>query len=97
MNRVEFLQRLHIVLERIETERQRRQAGQDGPGTVAELEYIRQELAGVGQMVASGALPPRDQRWIASSRIVTDTWSPDDVLGENIAYLARIYREEALT
>lgn len=90
----EFLAELRPVLQQISFELNQRQSGMPGVGTIGELEYIRNELATIEAKAASGTLPPVGERWLASARIVTDTWPNDSELGSDICALASKYRRQ---
>ena len=90
----EFVAELRAVLQAVTVELSRRQAGVPGAGTVAELELIRNELVEVEAKAASGSLPAQGQRWLAASRIVTDTWPNHSELGNCIVGLATKYRHQ---
>ncbi|HEY0605596.1 MAG TPA: hypothetical protein VGD58_21920 [Herpetosiphonaceae bacterium] len=90
----EFVSELRAVLQAVTFELSQRQAGVPGAGTVGELELIRNELVEVEAKAASGTLPPHGQRWLAASRIVTDTWPNNSELGNRIVGLATKYRHQ---
>lgn len=90
----EFLAELRSVLQAVTFELRQRQAGMPDAGTIGELELIRNELVEVEAQAVSGTLPPSGQRWLAASRIVTDTWPNDNELGNRIVGLATKYRRQ---
>lgn len=89
-----FVAELRVVLQAVAAELSQRQAGVPGAGTVGELELIRDELAEVEAKADAGTLPPSGQRWLAASRIVTDTWPNHSELGNRIVGLATKYRHQ---
>ena len=89
-----FVAELRALLQAVTFELSQRQAGVPGAGTVGELQAIRDELAEVAAKADAGTLPPHGQRWLAASRIVTDTWPNDSELGNQIVGLASKYRHQ---
>jgi hypothetical protein len=90
----QFLDELRPILRQVSFELSQRQAGMPGVGSIGELELIRNELAELESRAKSGTLPPSGQRWLAASRIVTDTWPSDSDLGDQICGLGTKYRRQ---
>ena len=76
----QFLAELRGLLTDVEKELANRESGQAGVGTAEELLYIRDELVDLEARVTSATISPVNERWFASSRIVTDTWPFDNTL-----------------
>jgi hypothetical protein len=88
-----FLVELRGVAASLRSELLQRQQGVPGPGTIDELQAMLRELSEVEGRVMTDSLPPPEQRWLAGSRIVTDTWPNDSELGDRICKLANLYRK----
>jgi hypothetical protein len=89
-----FLKELRNLMQEVSEQLMRRQAGNPGTGTVDELRFILKELSEIEKRAASGKLPPSGDRWLASTRIVTDTWPHDSQLGERICAVADLYQRK---
>jgi hypothetical protein len=90
----QFLAELRPVLHEVRDELRQREAGMPGVGTIGELHAIQNELSEIEAQALAGTLPPGGQRWLAASRIVTDTWPHESTLGDNICALATKYRKQ---
>ena len=90
----QFLAELRALLSDVEKELANRESGQPGVGTAEELTYIRDELVGVEARIASGRIPLPKHRYLASTRIVSDTWPFNSALGERICRLADLYQRK---
>lgn len=89
-----FLPELQQVIAEVAAQLTRRQAGVPGDGTVGELRLIQDELKALEARVSQGQLPPRGQRWLGATRIITDTWSFDSALGKQILHVADLYKRK---
>lgn len=69
-----------------------RRAGDPGDGTVRELEYILECLEALRREVRSGQLPPKESRSWGPGRVVTDTWSHGNPLGDLLCRIGTYYR-----
>jgi hypothetical protein len=90
----QFLVELRPVLQQVTFELHQRQSGIPGVGTIGELQFIQNELSAVESKAVAGTLPPVGERWLASARVVTDTWPNDSPLGTEICALATKYRRQ---
>lgn len=87
-----FVQELRTLRAEVATQLAQRAAGVAGDGTVGELQQIDAELRALETRLASGQLPPKDERWLGATRIVTDTWPFESKLGQHILKLADRYK-----
>ena len=92
MTTVDFLQEVRSLLQEVNQQLEQRRAGIPGAGSVGELRYIQEELSKLETLAASNALPPVGSRWLAATRIVTDTWPLDNQLGGRICHLEDLYQ-----
>ena len=83
MTSAQFLAELRALISDIKKELANRESGQPGVGTGEELTYIWDELVGVEARIASGSIPLPKHRYLASTRIVSDTWPFNSTLGEH--------------
>ena len=96
MNPSVFQKELNNVLAQVIDQRHKHEIGLPGPGTMEELSFIIDELTLVAEELKAGKIKPLDQRWLSSARIVTDSWSLDEDLGDEICRLDYLYRHELL-
>ena len=86
--RARFLRRLEELLERIRTESEL----QDTSADDRKLDFVMQRLAELGEIVRSGDLPPRRERYGELSYLIIDQWPLGDPLGSAIMSVEHRYR-----
>ena len=94
MTRTELLQEVEKVLAHVNEQLKNRRRGMQGPGTPEELSIISKEIAEVANRLAQNNLPVKSERWLSAGQIVSGTWDFEQSLGEEIARISYLYRQE---
>lgn len=94
MTKSDLIREIRRLAQAVTGQLQQRRREIAGVGSVAELEFMQQELSTLAAKLEAGEWPPAERRWLASARMVTDTWPPDNQLGESICRVAYLYRHD---
>jgi len=94
MTRIEFLLELDLILKELSQRLSKRHAGVEGTGSVAELEFIQNELMALGDQLVSMNGLPSVREMLQSAHLVSNYWPFQDELADRINRLDFLYRNE---